>query len=132
MALRSRITKRTNSIQQKQEQFIIQAVHTGIIDIDLLSKAISDSCSLHTVDVKAVLMALGIKLEEYLEAGKIVDLLDIGKFKMGFQCKAETDASLLSPKRSIKKFHINYQPSLKLKRRLKAGITTYKEGSKSF
>jgi len=109
----------------------MQAVNTGTIDIDVLSKAISDSCSLHTVDVKAVLMALGIKLEEYLTAGKIVDLLDVGKFKMGFQCKAEDDASLLSPKRSIKKFHINYQPSLKLKHRLKAGITTFKEGSRS-
>ena len=131
MAIRYRITKRSNSIQQKKEQYIMQAVHTGKIDIDLVSKAISDECSLHEVDVKAVLMALGIKLEYFLEKGNIVDLGDVGKFKMGFQCVAEEDAEKLSPKRSIKKYHINFQPSVKLKRKLKAGITTYKEGSRS-
>ena len=109
----------------------MQAVHTGKIDIDFISNAISNECSLHEVDVKAVIMALGIKLEYFLEKGNIVDLGDVGKFKMGFQCVAEEDAEKLSPKRSIKKYHINFQPSIKLKRKLKAGITTYKEGSRS-
>ena len=131
MAIRYRITKRSNSIQDKKEQFIMQAVHTGKIDLDRISNAISNECSLHEVDVKAVLMALGIKLEYYLEKGNIVDLGDVGKFKMGFQCIAEEDAAKLSPKKNIKKYHINYQPSVKLKRKLKSGITTYKEGSRS-
>lgn len=131
MAIRYRITKRSNSIQQKKEQYIMQAVHTGKIDIDFISSAISNECSLHEVDVKAVLMALGIKLEYFLEKGNIVDLGDVGKFKMGFKSVAEEDATKLSPKRNIKKYHINYQPSIKLKRKLKAGITTYKEGSRS-
>lgn len=131
MAIRYRITKRSNSIQQKKEQYIMQAVHTGKINLDYISSAISNECSLHEVDVKAVLMALGIKLEYYLEKGNIVDLGDVGKFKMGFQCIAEEDAAKLSPKKNIKKYHVNYQPSVKLKRKLKAGITTYKEGSRS-
>jgi hypothetical protein len=71
------------------------------------------------------------KPDFYLQDGKIVDLGDVGKFKMGFQCKAEQDAQNLSPQKSIKKYHINYQPSLKLKRLLQGGITTYKEGSRS-
>jgi hypothetical protein len=50
---------------------------------------------------------------------------------MGFKCKAEEDPSKLSPKRNIIKYHINYQPSVKLKRKLKGKITTYKEGSRS-
>ncbi|MGK0412018.1 MAG: putative histone-like DNA-binding protein [Polaribacter sp.] len=131
MAIRYRITKRSNSIQQKKEQYIMQAVHTGKINLDYISSAISNECSLHEVDVKAVLMALGIKLEYYLEKGNIVDLGDVGKFKMGFQCIAEEDAAKLSPKKNIKKYHVNYQPSVKLKRKLKSGITTYKEGSRS-
>ncbi|UAM98577.1 DNA-binding protein [Polaribacter litorisediminis] len=131
MAIRYRITKRSNSIQQKKEQYIMQAVHTGKINLDYISNAISNECSLHEVDVKAVLMALGIKLEYYLEKGNIVDLGDVGKFKMGFQCIAEEDAAKLSPKKNIKKYHVNYQSSVKLKRKLKAGITTYKEGSRS-
>ena len=83
------------------------------------------------VDVKAVLMALGMKLDFYLQQGNVVDLGDVGKFKMGFKSTAEEDASKLSPKRNIIKYHINYQPSIKLKRKLKGEITTYKEGSSS-
>jgi predicted histone-like DNA-binding protein len=131
MAIRYRITKRTNSIQNKKEQYIMQAIATGSVDLEMLSSAISNECSLHKVDVQSVLFALGLKLQNYLQEGKSIDLGDVGKFKIGFKCKAEDDPSLLSPKRSIKKYHINYQPSLKLKRTLKAGITTYKEGSRS-
>jgi predicted histone-like DNA-binding protein len=131
MAIRYRITKRSNSIQNKKEQFIMQAVHTGKIDLDTVSAAISSECTLHEVDVKAVLMALGLKLEYYLQQGNVVDLGDVGKFKMGFKSTAEEDATKLSPKKNIQKYHIIYQPSIKLKRTLKAGITTYKEGSRS-
>lgn len=131
MAIRYRITKRNNSIQNKKEQFIMQAVTTGTVDLETISDAISSECSLHSVDVQATLIALGKKLDYYLQKGSIVDLGDVGKFKIGFQCTAEEDPTLLSPKRSIKKYHVNYQPSLKLKRKLKKGIRTYKEGSKS-
>ncbi|WP_339663126.1 hypothetical protein, partial [uncultured Polaribacter sp.] len=131
MAIRYRITKRTNSIQNKKEQYIMQAITTDVVDLEMLSSAISSECSLNRVDVQAVLYALGIKLEFYLQQGRSVELGDVGKFKVGFQCKAEEDPKLLSPVRSIKKYHINYQPSLKLKRVLKSGITTYKEGSRS-
>jgi predicted histone-like DNA-binding protein len=131
MAIRYRVTKRNNSIQNKKEQYIMQAVTTGMVDLETISEAISNECTLHSVDVQAVLIALGKKLDFYLQQGNIVDLGDVGKFKMGFQCKAEEDPTLLSPKQSIKKYHVNYQPSIKLKRKLKAGITTYKEGSRS-
>ena len=131
MAIRYRITKRNNSIKNKKEQYIMQAVQTGKIDMHQVSKSISDACSLNEVDVQAVLIALGIQLDYFLQQGKIVDLGDVGKFKMGFKSTAATDPNTLTPKRNIKKYHINYQPSIKLKRKLKAGITTYKEGSRS-
>jgi len=72
-----------------------------------------------------------MKLDYHLHQGRIVDLGDVGKLKMGFKSTAEEDPTLLSPKQSIKKYHVNYQPSIKLKRKLKAGITTYKKGSRS-
>jgi predicted histone-like DNA-binding protein len=131
MAIRYRVTKRSNSITTKKDQYIMQAVHTGKVDIDYFSKSISDSCSLNEVDVHAVLIALGIQLDYFLQLGKVVDLVDVGKFKMGFKSIAEEDPTKLSPKRNIQKYHVNYQPSIKLKRKLKAGITTYKEGSRS-
>jgi len=132
MPIRYRITKRSNTIaKNKAPQYIMQAVNTGVIDLDELSYQISHECTLSIVDVKMVLFALGEKLQFHLEEGKIVDLENIGKFKVGFKCTAEEDAKNLTPKRSIQKYHLNFQPSVKLKRWLKKGIKTYKEGSRS-
>ena len=130
MALQYRITKRNNSIQNNTPQYILQAISKGTIDLDKLSSDISNECSLHQVDVQAVLYALGIKMNFYLQNGHTVDMGDVGKFKMGLQSVAAASPEALSPKKNIKKFIINYQPSIKLKRMLKAGVQVFKEGSR--
>lgn len=109
----------------------MQAVTTGTIDLKRICEEISNESTLSVVDVIGVTTALGIKLQQHLEDGKIVDLGDVGKFKIGFKGTAADTEKELSPKRSIKKFHLNYQPSLALKHRLKKAIKVYKEGSKS-
>ena len=109
----------------------MQAVNTGTIDIRRISEEISTECSLTIPDVIGVITALGLKMQQHLEDGKILDLGDVGKFKIGFQGKAADVASELTPKRNIKKFHLNYQPSLEMKHRLKKGIKVFKEGSRS-
>jgi len=132
MAIRYRITKRTNNINPtKASKFIMQAVSTGTIDSRRLSKEISMESTLSPIDVHAVLFALGEKLQFHLLDGKTVDLENIGKFKLGFKCKAEDELLKLSPKRNISKYHLNFQPSVFIKRLLKKGVTTYKEGSRS-
>ena len=132
MPIRYRITKRSNTITTKnKEQYIMQAVNTGTIDVNQISYEISNECSLSAIDVKFVLMALGEKLKYHLEDGQIVDLENIGRFKIGFKCKASEDPKTLTPKRNIVKYHLNFQPSVVLKRWLKKGIKTYKEGSRS-
>ncbi|AOW19125.1 DNA-binding protein [Polaribacter vadi] len=131
MSLRYRITKRNNSINNNKEQYILQAVNTGTVDLEYIAKLISNESSLHEVDVRAVLIALGMKLEFFLTDGKIVDLGEMGRFKMGFSGVASNTENDLTPKRNIKKYHVNYQPSRKMKRLLKAGVKTYKEGRRA-
>lgn len=132
MAIRYRITKRTNNINpSKASAYIMQAVSTGTIDSRRLSKEISMESTLSPTDVHAVLFALGEKLQFHLLEGKTVDLENIGKFKLGFKCKAEDEPLKLNPKQSISKYHLNFQPSVFIKRLLKKGITTFKEGSRS-
>jgi predicted histone-like DNA-binding protein len=131
MALRYRISKRVNSLtKDKEPHYILQAVNTGTVNLDRISYEISQECTLSEVDVQAVLIALGSKLQFHLSEGKIVDLDNLGKFKVGFKGTAQEDATKLTPK-GIHKFHINFQPSLKLKRWLKTGVKVYKEEKKS-
>jgi predicted histone-like DNA-binding protein len=132
MPIRYRITKRTNNIANTpQTNYILQAVQTGTINLDDIAKQISNECTLSQVDVKMVLMALSEKLQFHLAEGKIVDIEGIGKFKIGFKSKSEDKKENLTPKRSILKYHLNFQPSAPIKRWLKKGIITYKEGSRS-
>ena len=92
MPIRYRITKRSNTIaNNKAPQYIMQAINTGVVTLDDLSYQISNECTLSKYDVKMVLDALGDKLKFHLEDGKIVDLETIGKFKVGFKCKANPD-----------------------------------------
>jgi hypothetical protein len=63
-----------------------------------------------------------------LKALKIIDLENIGKFKVQSQSRRQ---KLDPPKRNIQIHHLNLQLSVVLKRCLKMGITTYKEGSRS-
>lgn len=128
MALQYRITKRANTIKTNSELYIMQAIHTGVIDSEELAEVISAESSLSEADIKAVLYSLGKKLQFYLQQGKVVELESIGKFKMGFQCEATDDPSKLKSPKSIKKFHINYQPTTKMKRLLKNGFPVLKEG----
>lgn len=132
MAIRYRITKRSNNITAaSKNNYIMQAVNTGTVDIDQISTEIGRECSLNSLDVKYVLMALGPKMKFHLNDGKIVDLENIGKFKIGFKSKSEETPTKLTPKRNILKYHLNFQPCVEIKRWLKRGITTYKEGSRS-
>ena len=109
----------------------MQAVNTGTVDIKKISEEISTESTHSISDVIGVITALGIKLQQHIEDGKIVDLGDVGKFTIGFQSKASDQANDLTPKKNIKKFHLNYQPSLEIKHRLKKAIKVYKEGSRS-
>jgi predicted histone-like DNA-binding protein len=132
MAIRYRITQRTNTIADtKKEQYIMQAVNTGTINIRKISQEISNESTHGVADVIGVITALGIKMQQHLQDGKIVDLGDVGKFKIGFQCKAADAPEALTPKKNIKKYHLNYQPSIEMKHLLKNSITAYKEGSRS-
>jgi len=71
-------------------------------------------------------MALGTKIQMHLGDGKIVDLDHLGKYKIGSKCKSEPAANLLIEK-SIEKFYLNFQPSIKIKHWLKKGVTALKE-----
>lgn len=127
MAINYRITKRKNNISTTAEtNYILQAVSKGEIDIERLSYEISSESTLSETDVRAVLDALGRKLKQHLEEGKTVSLENIGRFKIGFKSVAQPNRSLLRIQ-EVSKFHINYQPSLKLKRWLKKGLKLERE-----
>lgn len=126
MPIHYRVSKRKNNMSPNGEtQYIMQAIHNGEVDLEYLAKEISKECTLSRTDVKAVLYALSDKVQYYLEDGKIVNLNDLGRFKIGFQGKAQAQPEQLKVK-DIKKFYINFQPATPLKHWLKNGLKVIK------
>lgn len=123
MAIPYRITKRKDNIGPKgEEYYIMQAISTGEIDVERLSYLISNECTVKRPDVLAVLAALGDKMKELLEEGHVVNLENIGRFRMGFKSTPQASPELLKTQ-EIQKFHINYQPTPKMKKWLKSKST---------
>ena len=129
MALRYRFSTRKNPLNTNETQHIMQAVSTGTVDLDQIAYEIGNESALSAVDVKFVLMALAPKMMFHLKEGKIVDLEHLGKFKIGMKGKAQPSQELLR-KSGIQKFHLNFQPSVEIKRWLKKGISIKKEAPK--
>lgn len=130
MSLNYRITKRKNNIKNPDEtQYIMQTVSKGVIDLEKVCYDISNRCTLRESDVIGVVNALGNILQDGLEQGYTIDLGDLGRFKLGFKSTAAPEPKLLS-KKSIQKFILNYQPSKRMKKRLKKSIPLVKLMSK--
>ena len=58
--------------------------------------------------------------------GKIVNSDHLGKYKIGLKNKSQLESNLLT-KKSIEKFYLNFQPSIKMKHWLKKEVTALKE-----
>jgi predicted histone-like DNA-binding protein len=127
--LRYRITKRSNTIGGKKDQYIMQAVHTGIVSFEQICKEVGERCSLTPGDVQHAAMEMAHLCQFHLAEGRIVELGELGRYKVGFQCAAEDQPDKLT-KKSIKKFHLNFQPSKAIKKMLKVGLTVKREGGR--
>lgn len=90
-----------------------QAVNNGYVSFDELCTEISDMCTLTSADVKAVLDRMNYVLDKSLHAGRIVQLGQIGNFRMavGGSGVAKTDDFKPS---QIRKPRIVFTPGKKL------------------
>lgn len=59
-----------------------QAVNNGYVSFDELCKEISETCTLTSADVKAVMDRMNFTLNKNLKAGRIVQFGEIGNFRI--------------------------------------------------
>ena len=127
MAVTYRITKRRNTMRQETEsKYIMQAISGPEVDLKRLSWEISNMSTHTAADVYGVLLILVKQMKFHLEDGHTVVMDDMGRFKIGFQCTPAESPELLT-KKNIRKFTINYLPSVPMRRWLKSGLDIVKE-----
>lgn len=121
MALHYRIVRRKNPQNTAETQYIMQHVSRGVVDLDQISEEISKESAFSPADVLGVVTALTGRLQQHLGDGNIVDLGGLGRYKVGFKAKQLEEPSP-SNNAKAEKFHINFQPSTRLKRWLQSGL----------
>lgn len=105
MALKFKLLERTLNLQGKKETGVVACSQcNGITSLDEIAERIEKISSLSEGDVRSVLNSLSYIAGRELEAGRIVDLGDIGRLRMSVRSKVAktkeefTRANLLTPR----------------------------------
>ena len=79
---------------------------------------IEKKCTLASADVKAVVDALEVEIIDSLRQGRSVRLGDLGSFRPTLRCSAGVDLSELAGVGQIKRVHVVFHPSSRIRRAL--------------
>ncbi len=109
MALMYKLVERKNlkkGVPENSTQFYAQSVSTGKVELDEICSEISDSSTVNSADVKAVLDRLNFVLDKHMRAGRIVQLGEMGNFRFSLGSKGadsedQFDASLIRTPRIV-------------------------------
>lgn len=130
MAIKYRITRRKNTMDPNSEAvYIMQAVGHSEVGLRRLAYEISNMSTHTEGDVYGVLIMLVKQLKFHLADGETVALDDLGRFKITFKSDTATAPNLLG-KKSIKKYGVNFLPSVEFKRWMKTELEVVPEKKK--
>lgn len=79
---------------------------------------IEKKCTLASADVKAVVDALEVEIIDSLRQGRSVRLGDLGSFRPTLRCSAGVDLAELAGAGQIKRVHVVFHPSSRIRRAL--------------
>lgn len=121
MALIYNVYERVNKIPNAKMARMAVAYNRQIRQISTkeLAEDISDRCTLHRSDVRAVLDALSLTASNYLLNGFGVQLGDLGSLSMRIKCKAAPSVKEFKPEH-ISGARIRFTPSVEICSRVKA------------
>lgn len=130
MAIKYRITRRKNTMKPNSEPaYIMQAVGHHQVDLRRMAYEISNMSTHTEGDVYGVLLMLIKQLKFHLADGETVVLDELGRFKITFKSDSATSPELLD-KKSIKKFSVNFLPSVTFKKWMKRELEVVREKKK--
>lgn len=99
MSQRYKLVKRKNLGKDKEQtthKYYAQCISNGYVTFDELCEDISETCTLTSADVKAVLDRMNQQLDRHLKAGRIVQFGEIGNFRMAFGSSGSTTEDTFS------------------------------------
>ncbi len=113
-----RIAKRINPLNTDEARYYAAPCYAEELGVQDLAADISDACSLHITDVKAVLSVLMVRLPWYLKKGFKIQLGELGRMKLSFSSKGAASPEMVD-ETYITSRRILYTPSPAMKESLK-------------
>lgn len=117
MALLYRLVERRNLKKGAPENstlFYAQSVSAGKVELNEICTEISDSSTVNSADVKAVLDRLNYVLDKHMRAGRIVQLGEMGNFRFSLGSKGAENEDLFEAS-LIRAPRIVFAPGSKLR-----------------
>lgn len=97
-----------------KKRFYASANSTGTTNLDALSREIERTSTVSGADIRAVLYALLEIIPDHLQAGNVVQLGEIGNFRITLSSSGEETAEAVGAK-SVKGARITFAPGKKFK-----------------
>lgn len=105
-----KIEKSRNSTTGSKNRYVAKVCHDQTVEFDQFIKEIQDSCSLKTSDLRAAVDAIGEALVNHLQQGDIVELPQIGRFKIEMECKPVSSPDEFRVDKHLKRFQLHVIP----------------------
>lgn len=113
-----KVTRRNPQDAEAPNKFYLQAVKTGLTDLERLAYLISNQSTVRRPDCLAVLDALVHNMTDELAQGRVVQLGHLGNFQVGVRSEGAVTEDELNVS-NLRSAHLNYRPGKELKNALK-------------
>lgn len=107
------MTKSNNRVSAAKGKYVAKVRHYQTVDFDTIAERISDSCTLTKADVIATLTAFSKEMVRSLKDGDMVEMPEIGKFKLEMEVAPVNAPGEFEPSRHLKRFQLHVLPVMK-------------------
>lgn len=109
--------KSNNSVTAAKGKYVAKVRHYQTVDFDTIAQRITDSCTLTKADVVATLTAFGEEMQRALQEGDVVEMPNIGKFKLEMEVAPVDNPEDFDPAKHLKRFQMHVLPATKDRKR---------------
>lgn len=122
------MSKSSNSVSAAKGKYVAKARHFQTISFEKMAEKIAYNCTLTKADIMATLIAFGDEMKKQLQEGNMVEMPNIGKFKIEMEVSPVSSPSEFEPSKHLKRYQVHVLPAMKDgKRDLYQGIQLEKE-----
>lgn len=117
-----------NGVTASNGKYVAKVRHYQTVDFDTIAQRISDSTTLTKADVIATLTAFGEEMQRSLQEGDVVEMPNIGKFKLEMEVVPVDAPEEFNPAQHLRRMQLHVLPASKdRKRTLYSDIKLEKE-----